>query len=204
MNEAPGGTTVDRERPAAAGIVARVAAGETHLYGTLVERYQQRLYWSCLRLLGDPDEADDVVQEAFVRAYAHLHDFDPAHRFYTWIYKIARNRALNVLRGRRVRGFLSLSDEDEAPPLAGDDDAARAVEERELATALDACRGALPPDQREVFDLRHAEDLSYAEIAAATGVPTGTVMSRLSRARARMRDCLREKGVRWGTAEAAG
>lgn len=177
-------------------LVARILAGETHLYGTLIERYQRRLFWACRRILDDPDEVDDVVQEAFVRAWDHLAEFDPDHRFYTWIYTIARNRALNALRRQRIRGFLSLSRED-APTVAAPDDAAARVEDAELGAALFECRETLPPDQREAFDLRHADGLSYAEIAHAVGVPEGTVMSRLHRARAKMRECLQSKGVTW-------
>ncbi len=161
----------------------------------LVERYQRRLYWSCLRLVGDPDEAEDVVQEAFVRAYERLGDFDPTYRFYTWIYRIARNRCLNVLRRRRVWGLVTLSDPERAPALPAAERSDRPAEDRELARALVDCRANLPGDQREVFDLRHADGLSYREIAAAVGAPEGTVMSRLARAREKMRACLESKGV---------
>ncbi|MDX1623517.1 MAG: RNA polymerase sigma factor [Gemmatimonadota bacterium] len=190
MNE--GGTRTEE-----GALVERMLAGEPHLYGTLVERYQRRLWWSVFRMVRDADEADDVVQEAFVRAWDHLDDFDTSRRFYTWIYRIARNRALNVLRRRKVRRFLSLSDEESAPPIAGPGDTAAAVEDRELAAALRECRERLPEAQRETFDLRHDDGMRYAEIATATGVPEGTVMSRLYRARERMRECLEAKGIRW-------
>lgn len=181
--------------PREAALIARIVDGETRLYGILVERYQRRLHYAALRLVGDPDEADDVVQEAFVRAYEHLADYDPAYRFYTWIYRIARNRALNVLRRRKTWSTVSLSG-DEAPALTDGPDASRSTERSELATALVTCRETLPADQREVFDLRHADAMSYAEIAAAVDVPEGTVMSRLYRARAKMRECLESKGIR--------
>lgn len=180
-----------------AEVVARVLGGEARDYALLVDRYQRRLHWTCLRLLGDADEADDVVQEAFVRAYDHLSDYDPGFRFYTWIFRIARNLALNRLRRRRLWGFLSLSGPG-APEPEAVDDSGSAVEGRELAEALAACLEGLPGDQRECFRLRHAEDFSYAEIAATLGVPQGTVMSRLSRAREKMRRCIESKGVTFG------
>ena len=190
-------TQDDAERREEADVVARIRAGEAHLYGSLIDRHQRRLWWAVRRIVDDPDEADDVVQEAFVRAWEHLGDYDPAYRFYTWLYTIARNRAFNVHRRRKVRGAVSLS-ADDAPPVADPgEDAAAAAEGSEIAVALAACREELPEDQREAFDLRHADGLSYAEIAAATGVPEGTVMSRLHRARGKMRDCLRSKGVTW-------
>lgn len=202
MNLDPAGTTF--ELPAAddaaaeeAALVARIAAGETRRYSLLVDRYQRRLWWSVFRMLGDPDETDDVVQEAFVRAYERIGDYDPAFRFYTWLYSIARNRCLNALRRRKTWRTVSLSDPDVAPPLALPDSADRPALEQELARAVAACRATLPAEQREVFDLRHDEEFSYAEIARAVEVPEGTVMSRLARAREKMRACLSEKGVTW-------
>lgn len=198
MNRGLAGTSnedAEEAVPEEAALIARIVDGETRLYGILVERYQRRLHYAALRLVGDPDEADDVVQEAFVRAYDHLAEYDSAYRFYTWIYRIARNRALNVLRRRKTWGTVSLS-ADDAPALPGDADASRPTERSELAVALEACRDTLPADQREVFDLRHADGMSYAEIAVAVEVPEGTVMSRLYRARKKMRECLESKGIR--------
>ncbi|MGH7563777.1 MAG: RNA polymerase sigma factor [Gemmatimonadota bacterium] len=198
MNREAEGTTHDIADPdlaEEAQLIRRIAGGETQHYSVLVERHQRRLYWSCLRLLGDADEAEDVVQEAFVSAYEHLRDYDPAYRFYTWLYRIARNRCLNVIRRRKLWSLVTLSDPERAPALPALDRSDRSLEDGELAASLVACRGSLPADQREVFDLRHAEGFSYREIAAAVGIPEGTVMSRLARAREKMRICLESKGV---------
>ncbi len=198
MNRQAEGTThdiADTDLAAEAALIRRIAGGETQRYSVLVERYQRRLYWSCMRLVGDADEAEDVVQEAFVSAFEHLQDYDPAYRFYTWLYRIARNRCLNVIRRRKLWGMVTLSDPEHAPALASGERSDRELEDRELAAALAGCRGILPADQREVFDLRHAEGFSYREIAAAMGIPEGTVMSRLARARERMRICLEAKGM---------
>ncbi len=198
MNRDPEGTnhdTADHVVAEEATLIRQIAAGETQRYSVLVERYQRRLYWSCVRLLGDADEAEDVVQEAFVSAYEHLREYDPAYRFYTWLYRIARNRCLNVIRRRRRWGLVTLSDPERGFVLPATDRSDRPLEDGELATALVECRDRLPADQREVFDLRHAEGFSYREIAAAAGIPEGTVMSRLARAREKMRTCLEAKGV---------
>ena len=109
-----------------AALIARIAAGESHRFSLLVDRYQRRLWWMCLRLLGDPDEADEVVQEAFVRAWERLDEFDPAQRFYPWVFTIARNRCLNAIRRRRTWGFVSLSGDD-PPPLAAREAAGEGV-----------------------------------------------------------------------------
>lgn len=202
MNDALAGISDEEAaEPEEARWIERILAGESHLYSRLVDRYQRRLWFAMTRMVGDSDEAADVVQEAFVKAWEKLEGYDPRYRFYTWLYTIARNRALNVLRRRKIRGFLSLSRPEEAPPLPAAEDAAAGVERREVAAALDACRETLPVDQREAFDLRHADGMAYAEIAAATGAPEGTVMSRLYRARQKMRECLRSKGVGWGAGE---
>ena len=199
MNADSAGTTeqdiASDERVEEAALIERILAGESRHYSLLVERYQRRLYWSCIRLLGDADEAEDAVQEAFVKAYERLSDYDPTYRFHTWIYSIARNRCLNVLRKRRVWSLLSFQDPDAAPIVAASDASDHAVENHELALALSECRAALPAEQRECFDLRHGEAFSYREIAAALGVPEGTVMSRLGRAREKMRICLESKGI---------
>lgn len=200
MNLEPAGISPETTGPAGeageeAALIRRIVAGETHRYSVLVDRYQRRLYWGCLRLLGDADEAEDAVQEAFVSAYEHLREYDPTYRFYTWLYRIARNRCLNVIRRRKLWGLVTLSDPDRGPALPAADRSDREVVDAELAAALVECRGTLPADQREVFDLRHAEGFSYREIAVAMAIAEGTVMSRLSRARRRMRDCLESKGI---------
>jgi RNA polymerase sigma-70 factor (ECF subfamily) len=198
MNAEPAGITEDDSLDDAA-LVARIVAGESALYGIVVERYQRRLYWACRRLLGDPDESEDVVQEAFVSAYDHLASYDPARRFYTWLYAIARNRCLNALRRRKVWGWVrigaSRGGEEGSPEIAGVDDASERAERSEIAAALAACLETLPADQRACFDLRHGEEFSYAEIATVLGIPQGTVMSRLARAREKMRACLEARGV---------
>jgi RNA polymerase sigma-70 factor (ECF subfamily) len=196
MNADPAG--IDGERAEAeeeAALIARIVAGESRGFGLLVDRYQRRLWWMCLRILGDPDEADEVVQEAFVRAWERLAQFDPAQRFYPWVFTIARNRCLNAIRRRRTWGFVSLSGAD-PPALAASEAAGARVEDRELGGALEECLETLPDDQREVFDLRHGEGFAYAEIAATLEISHGTVMSRLHRARRKMRECLEGKGMK--------
>jgi RNA polymerase sigma-70 factor (ECF subfamily) len=203
MNRDPAGTTREGAKPVEesaefaeeAALIARIAGGEPHRFGVLVDRYQRRLWWMCLRMLGDPDEADEAVQEAFVRAWERLGEFDPAQRFYPWVFTIARNRCRNVLRRRRTWGFVSLSGVD-PPAIAARDEAGSGAEDGELARALEDCLAELPDDQREAFDLRHGEGFRYAEIAAVLEVPEGTVMSRLHRAREKLRDCLEGKGLK--------
>jgi RNA polymerase sigma-70 factor (ECF subfamily) len=186
-------STEDADRAAdEARLVRGALAGETRAWGALVDLHGPGLHRACLRLLGDPDDAEDVVQEAFVRAWVRRADFDPSRPFRPWIHRIARNLALNRLRRRRLWGLLPLSS---APEPRAPERAERSAEDAELGRAVAACLAGLPAPLRECFTLRHEEDLGYAAIAEVLGIPVGTVMSRLSRARARMRDCLVAKGV---------
>ena len=187
-------STEDPDRAAAdeADLVRRALGGEDRAWAALVDLHGASLHRACLWLLGEPDEAEDVVQEAFVRAWMRRTDFDPARPFHPWIHRIARNLALNRLRRRHLWGLLPLAGTRE--PVARER-AERDVEDAELGRAVASCVAGLPARLRECFTLRHEEELGYAAIAEALGIPVGTVMSRLSRARARMRDCLTAKGV---------
>jgi len=187
--------------PEDAEVVARILQGERELFGTLLERYQKRLYWSAWKLLGDADEADDATQEAFVRAYEHLAEYDPQYRFYTWLFRICRNDCINRLRRRRLWNFLSLSRAAESQQevvIETTGNPSRDVEQREIAEAIDDCLERLSRKYRECFLLRYLEGFSYEEVAGLLKIRMGTVMSRLDRARRQMEECLRAKGITLG------
>jgi RNA polymerase sigma-70 factor (ECF subfamily) len=180
-------------------LIARVQQGDTAAFGELVGRYQSRLYTLAYRMLGQREEAEDTVQEAFVQAFRALHRFRPGERFAPWIYRIATNLCIDALRKRRYRQ-LSLDS-----PVLEDADRYRYVAgggnspEEELLAAdlrrwLERAVGALPPNYRAVVVLRHVQGLSYQEIAAVLGVPLGTVKTRLFRAREILRRQLEAEG----------
>jgi len=149
------------------------------------------------RLLGNADDADDVAQETFVRAYRALDRYDERYAFYTWLRAIATRIALNEIakrRRRRTEGGDAF--ETAAETVAGADrDPIDTIAGGELAAAVESALDELSPDYRAVLVLRAHENLSYAEIASTLEIPVGTVMSRLSRARIQVRNILAARGV---------
>lgn len=178
-------------------LIAAAQGGDVEAFNTLVQRYERRLYSLCYRMLGDADAAADVCQEAFLAAYRHLPRFHGT-RFQAWLFRIAANACYDVLRSRKRRNTISLdalqTPDDQRvgfdPPDTGELPEAVAMR-HELGAAIAAGLKQLPPEQRIVVVLSDIEGLAYDEIALATGMQLGTVKSRLSRARARLRDILR-------------
>jgi RNA polymerase sigma-70 factor (ECF subfamily) len=168
--------------PSDRDLVLRVRGGDAEAFGHLVQRYQNSVYNVCYRLLGEPGAAQDEAQEAFIRAYQRLDRYDESRPFGPWIRQVAANLCLNQL-ARLRRPSVSLDDERDEPhvPLAADP--AADGEQAETALALRAAIAALPPHYRAVIELRHFQDLSYAEIAAAMDWPVSDVKSYLFRAR---------------------
>jgi len=172
--------------------------GDLDAFNRLVERYQRSLYNLCLRMLGSRQAAEDATQEAFIAAYRALDTFRGGS-FRAWLFRIAANACYDELRRRRSRPTLSLDvplGESQRPlelPHPGP-----SLEEHaqrlELARCLQEALAALPADYRLAVILCDVQGLSYDEIAQATGVSLGTVKSRISRARARLRDLLLARG----------
>ena len=159
--------------------VQRCLAGDSSAFEPLVQRYHRPLFNLAARLLGNRDDALDAAQNAFVKAYENLRSFDQGQRFFSWIYQILRNDCLNTLRSRRPSSPLP-------DDLTASGSPADALEQNARQAAVQAALMALTDDQREVILLRHFTELSYDEIAVATGVPVKTVKSRLFTARQRL------------------
>ena len=184
------------------GLVASFLAGEKRAFTELMGRYQTRLLNFIYRTIGDRERAEDLVQEVFIRVYRHLHRFDPEKKFSTWIYTIASNLAKNELRNRSRNPLVLFQamrkpGQDEERPLQFEDTASRPDDlyrKRHLRALVDQATAQLPRHHREVFVLRELEGKSYEEIAEITDCNLGTVKSRLSRARARLRQYLVERG----------
>jgi RNA polymerase sigma-70 factor, ECF subfamily len=166
-------------------LVAGARAGSSKAFTALVEMYQNPIYNLCYRMLGDPGEAEDAAQEAFLRAYSQLHRYDPARPFKTWLFAIASHHCIDRLRRRRVV-WLGI---DEEPVLAhpalleprpGPEQ--MAVRREEEATVQGAL-AELAPRDRSAIVMRYWYDMSYEEIARATGSTASAVKSRLHRAR---------------------
>lgn len=175
------------------GLVDACRAGQSEAFGILVRRYQDRLYPTLLRLTGCAEDASDLLQTAFLRAFEKLGRFHGDSSFYTWIYRIAVNLALSDRRRRSLRRVAPARGGD--VPESADDQAASdpalPLERAERDAQIQQALNALPPDYRAVVVLKDLDGLRYEQIADVLGVPVGTVRSRLHRARAELRDRLK-------------
>lgn len=177
-----------------------VKAGDTTAYRGLVEKYQQRVYAVVYGMVRNREDARDITQEAFVKAYNSLEGFRVEAGFYTWLYRIAMNLAIDFIRRRKRRaatGFdegVAARDDDGGIAESHHEDSPRKQLERKqlYGRILDALE-QLPEDQRQVIVLREVDGLSYKEIADIMEVPEGTVMSRLFYARKKLQKLLAEE-----------
>ncbi len=177
-------------------LIAQAQRGDVESFNALVPLYEGRVYNLSYRMLGDPDSAADAAQEAFLNAFRNIRSFRGGS-FRSWLLRIATNACYDLLRARQRRPSTSLDaapeDDGDASPLQIADTAESPDEfalRRELAAAIQQALGALPEEQRVIVILCDIEGLPYEEIAQITGANLGTVKSRLSRGRARLRDAL--------------
>jgi RNA polymerase sigma-70 factor (ECF subfamily) len=174
-------------------LIDEVLAGDTSAFGQLVVKYQDRLFNTLSYVVGSCEEAEDVVQDAFVQAFVKLGTFQRASAFYTWLYRIAFNLA--VSRKRRRRPEVSV---DQTRELTGDEpvDDGQApgdhLEQQESAEQVQEALQRVSVEHRTILVLREMDGLCYEEIADVLELPVGTVRSRLHRARLALRDELAE------------
>ena len=181
-------------------LVRKAAAGDSDAFEQLVLSYEKPIYNLCLRMCGNADDAMDLTQETFLKAWRNLGSFRADAAFSTWLYRLCSNLCIDHLRREQKRKVLPLqvedSDGDERPldvpdPAAGPEERLSAQEDRQqVAAALQS----LEPEYREALTLRVLHDLSYADIAAVLQVREGTVKSRIARAREKMREAMQKLG----------
>lgn len=171
-----------------AEIVAKVLAGDTAAYATLVARYRVQFGRYAVRMLGTREDAEEALQDAFVRAYRSLAKCDDPERFGSWLFRILANRCrtTGTRRGRRDKTFVR--DEVAIMGAAQQHPAERDAWREEIDRALQM----LEPEQREAFLLKHVEDLGYEEISELTGVGVSALKMRVKRACERLRALLQE------------
>lgn len=163
-------------------IARRVQEGETSLYRQLVERYQERLLRYAAYYCKDPDDAADIVQEAFVKAYVNLRGFNTKKRFSSWIYRIVHNEALNGLK--KARRSISLDEHTWVEQIADTRrNSLRDLQDEEIQQAVRDCLNALPIAYRIPLTLYYLEEHSYTEISEILHIPIGTVGTRITRGR---------------------
>jgi len=182
-------------------LVRRVQRGDKGAFDVLVLKYQHKLVKLVMRYVRNPAEAEDIAQEAFIKAYRALPQFRGDSAFYTWLYRIAINTAKNAVVSRdrspiEYNVDRSSTDNDESYDMQGrmkDSETPEGlVLTDEIRSTVNAAIDALPEDLRTAIVLRELEGLSYEEIAAAMGCPVGTVRSRIFRAREAIDRRLRE------------
>jgi RNA polymerase sigma-70 factor, ECF subfamily len=167
--------------------ICRAQSGDREAFGELVRFYHEGMVNMVYRMCGDPSLADDAAQMAFIRAWEHLADYQPRFAFRNWLYRIAVNAALDLLRREKP------AEDFDALALASNSERVEAqIEKKQRNELVRRAVLALPAASRAVLVLREYEGLSYQEIAQVLDIPNGTVMSRLSYARTRLAEWLRQ------------
>lgn len=173
-------------------IVRRVLDGDIDEFEKLVNEYQRNVYNLALRMVGDPEDASDMSQEAFIKAYSSLAGFRGDSKFSVWLYRIVSNVCLDFLRKRSKQQVVSLTVEDEDDgdielDIADEGSSPEVLLERKLTReAVRRGLDSLPPDMREILLLREIQGMSYDEISETLGIESGTVKSRIFRARKKL------------------
>ncbi len=175
-------------------LIRRASRGDRDAFGALVERYQHRVVSVARALVHNPDDAVELGQETFIRAFQNLPSFEGRSSFSTWLYRIATNLAIDWRR-RETRYVISRGEdaENELRRIpSGQGDSFRETARGELSHRVRQALEELTPEHREVILLREMEGRSYEEISDILGCPKGTVMSRLHYARSHLRDLLKD------------
>jgi RNA polymerase sigma-70 factor (ECF subfamily) len=178
-------------------LLLRAQGGEADAFEALVRRYTQPLYAFATRILGDADEAGDVVQHTFIQCYNALPRLRADTALRPWFYRVARNRCLDLLRQRRpIQREATREDDDELDALAALPDSGPSLESlaerRDLQRLLAEAIAELPPKYREVVVLRYEGDLTFGEIAETLGIPENSAKTLFQRAKAMLRLSLRQ------------
>lgn len=190
-------------------LVERIQGGDRAALGPLLEAHQRRVYHVCLRMVGNPDDAAELTQEALLRAIDHIDGFEKSSRFGTWLMRIAMNLCISHHRKARLRVAASLDAArdgrgDGGPPPALKEVMAShrehspelGVEYREQVARLHAAMDSLDPTLRGILLLRDLQGMDYQQVARALDIPVGTVKSRLFRARLALREALEDRTPR--------
>ena len=173
-------------------LVREVRNGNRQAFTELMRRYQKRVYWLARRIVRDHADADDVVQETFVKAYLGLGEFRGDSGFFTWLYRIAVNLSLNTVRKRQVMNYLRES-ELLGKILPSTDDPSATLEHKELESLLQRAVTTLPEKQRAVFVLRYYDELSYEEIAGVLKTSVGGLKANYFHALRKVQEYMRNE-----------
>lgn len=167
-------------------VVLSCRSGDKEMYRLIVDKYKSRAYYAALMYTHNRDDALDLSQEAFYRAYKALNTFDTSKNFYTWFYKILKNICINFINRRKVRNQISTSDENRPDLVSADKNPEQIFEQNEQTQILWQAINQLTEKDREIIILKEFQEMPYQEIAETLNIPIGSVMSRLYYARKRL------------------
>lgn len=187
--------TTDRHEDTAVdtALLSRATAGDPRAFRELIERHRRRAHAVAFDLVRDPEDAREVVQDAFMCAHRRLGNFEGHAAFGTWLYRIVVNRSIDMLRKRKPGRTTELDESTADVRFDGFDDPHTVLARKQLGQAMQVALDQLTEAHRATFLLRELDGLSYEEIATSTGVSTGTVMSRLFYARRGLQTLLAEQ-----------
>ncbi|MCI0696748.1 sigma-70 family RNA polymerase sigma factor [candidate division KSB1 bacterium] len=172
-----------------ASLVKQCLEGDVKAFERLVDRHQKTVFNVALRIINDYAEAEDIAQTVFIRAYEKLASFDPKHKFFSWLYRMAVNESLNTLKQRK-----RITELDESF-VSGDKTPEEHYEENEMTRQIEIALMRLDPEQRALIVLKHFQNLPYEEIGFIFDIPEKTVKSRLYSARQVLRTVLLKQGI---------
>ncbi len=187
-------------------LIERIKNGDQAAFGLLLGKYQKRAYYFCLHLVSQPEDAKDLAQEGFIRVFKNIHTFRGIASFQTWFYQILLNLCRSYHRhhylvNRFTFNFSQVAGEDEdqertlensIPDPSSEGDPQRLIDNGDLKRLMDKALAALPRQQKEIFILKHFEELKIGEISGITGLAEGTIKTHLFRAVQKLQAALKE------------
>jgi RNA polymerase sigma-70 factor, ECF subfamily len=173
-------------------LVQEVRRGKRQAFTELMRRYQQRVYWTARRIVGRHEDADDIAQETFIKAYLALGDFRGDSSFFTWLYRIAMNLSLNAVRKQQVLKYLRQSDIiNRILPAEGNPD--QELEVKETESIFHRAIASLPEKQKAVFVMRYFDDMSYEDISKVLRTSVGGLKANYFHAIRKIRDVMKNE-----------
>lgn len=173
-------------------VAREIIDGDNDKFEIIINRYEQKLLRYVIYLINNKSNANDAVQETFIKTYINLKSFNPKYKFSSWIYRIAHNEAMNIVKKNRN---LSEQDIDEIPPLSYDAQIEKDIDKKILQEDVMLCLKKLDLKYREVIQLAYFENMKYEEISDILKIPVSTVGIRLSRARNNLKKICNQNGV---------
>ena len=190
---------LDSETLTDSDLVRRFKMGDESAFSAIVMKYKDRLFKVAITLLGDENEAMDISQDAFVKAYFNLKKFREDSSLYTWLYRILYNLCISLLRRKKIVTFLSFEDREETREFVSDwPDPVEETQRVELRTAIYEALEKLPERQRSVFVMKQIEGLKHEEIANIIGITEGAVKASYFQAVKKMQSLLKQYGEEYG------